>query len=75
MVVGDEVKALTARLRLKWPRWYAPDAADRAADAQTLATLTTAHLLSPETALRSIADVYAVPDIAAERARIEKENA
>jgi hypothetical protein len=60
----------SARLRLKWPRWYAPDASDRAADAQTLATLTTAKLLSPETALRSIADIYAVPDIGLERAKI-----
>jgi hypothetical protein len=65
----------SARLRLKWPRWYAPDAQDRAADAQTLTTLTQAKLLSPETALRSIADIYAVPDIAAERARIESESA
>ncbi len=64
----------SARLRLKWPRWYAPDAADRAADAQTLATLTSAKLLSPDTALRSIADVYAVSDIGLERARIAQEH-
>jgi hypothetical protein len=62
-----------ARLRLKWPRWYAPDASDRAADAQTLATLTSAKLLSPETALRSIADIYAIPDIDLERTRIVQE--
>jgi len=61
----------SARLRLKWPRWYAPDASDNAADAQTLQTLVAAKLLSPETAMRSIADVYAIPDISAERARIE----
>ena len=64
-----------ARLRLKWPRWYAPDATDRASDAQTLATLTAANLLSPETALRSIADTYGVADIGLERARIASNTA
>jgi len=62
-----------ARLSLVWPRWFPLTAEDRAADAQTLATLTAAKLLSPETALRSIADTYAVTDIAAERASIEME--
>lgn len=65
----------TARLRLQWPRYFAPDAQDRSLDAQTLGTLTQADLLSPETALRSIADLYAVTDIAAERARIAQEQA
>jgi hypothetical protein len=63
----------SARLRLVWPRYFAPDSQDRSLDAQTLATLTQASLLSPETALRSIADLYAVSDIAAERARIVQE--
>ena len=74
---GEPIPKLnpSARLRLKWPRWYAPDAQDRSADAQTLATLTSAKLLSPETALRSIADVYGVQDIPTERARIETETA
>lgn len=74
---GEPIPKLnpSARLRLKWPRWYAPDAQDRTADAQTLATLTSAKLLSPETALRSIADVYGVQDIPTERARIETETA
>jgi hypothetical protein len=74
---GEPIPKLnpSARLRLKWPRWYAPDAQDRTADAQTLATLTSAKLLSPETALRSIADVYGVQDIPAERARIQTETA
>lgn len=61
------------RLRLVWPRWYPPSADDRAKDAQTLATLTQNRLLAPETALRSIADLYGVSDVAAERARIELE--
>ena len=63
----------SARLRLQWPRYYAPDAQDRSLDAQSLATLTQSGLLSPETALRSIADLYAVSDISAERARIAQE--
>ena len=74
---GEPVAPLerSARLRLKWPRWYAPDAQDRNLDAQTLQTLTQAKLLSPTTALRSIADVYAVPDIGLERIRIAQEPA
>ena len=60
----------TARLRLHWPRWYPPDAQDRAAEAQTLATLIAARVLSPETAMRSIADLYSVQDIALEGERI-----
>lgn len=72
---GEPVPKLdrTARLRLKWPRWYPPDAQDRAADAETLSTLTKSGLLAPETALRSIADVYAVSDIQAELARLNPE--
>lgn len=57
------------RLSLKWPRWYAPTSNDRQADAQTLATLINQGLLSRETALRSIADLYGVDDITAELGR------
>lgn len=61
----------TTRIRLAWPRWYAPSADDRAKDAQTLATLTASKLLSHETALRSMADIYGVTDVAVEQRRIE----
>lgn len=60
----------TARLRLQWPRWYPPDAQERAAEAQTLTTLIDAKLLSPDTAMRSIAELYSVQDIALEGERI-----
>ena len=61
------------RISLKWPRWYPPTSDDRRADAQTLATLTGQALLSRETALRSIADLYGVDDITAELGRITPE--
>lgn len=59
-----------APLSLIWPRWYPSSAEDRQHDAQTLATLTAAHLLSPETAVKSLADTYDVEDVPAELARI-----
>jgi hypothetical protein len=76
IVLGTPIDPIdpATRLRLVWPRWFAPTAEDRAADAQTLATLTEARLISPQTALRSIADLYAVTDIAAERASIETDS-
>ncbi len=62
-----------ARLRLQWPRWYPPDAQDRAADANTLAQLLDAHIISTETARRSVADLYSVQDLALEGERIAQE--
>ena len=59
-----------APLSLIWPRWYAPTAEDRQHDAQTLATLTASGLLSTETAVKALADIYDVEDIPAELARI-----
>jgi hypothetical protein len=74
-VAGTDLPALDPlpRLTLKWPRWYPPTSDDRRSDAQTLATLTSQRLLSRETALRSIADLYGVDDIAAELSRITPE--
>ena len=60
----------TARLILKWPRWYPPSAEDRERDARTLATLTSSGHLSRETAVQSLADTYDIEDIPAELARI-----
>ena len=62
-----------ARLRLQWPRWYAPDAQDRASDARTLAQLIDAKILSAESARRSVADLYSVQDLALEGERIVQE--
>jgi hypothetical protein len=57
-------------LSLIWPRWYPSSAEDRQHDAQTLATLRGASLISTETAVKSLADTYDVEDIPAELARI-----
>jgi hypothetical protein len=71
-VMGTQVSGLdpTARLSLKWPRWYAPTSDDRQKDAQTLSTLATAGLISREAAVKSIADTYDIEDIPDELARI-----
>ncbi len=62
-----------APLSLIWPRWYPPTAEDRQLDANTLATLTAARLMSTETAVTALADTYDVEDIPAELARIRAE--
>ena len=64
---------VSARLSLKWPRWYAPTAEDRLHDAQTLRVLAAAGGISKATALKSIADVYDIEDVPAEMARIADE--
>jgi hypothetical protein len=74
-VRGEIVAPLdpAARISLRWPRWYPPDAPDRQCDAKTLTTLTDGGLLSRETAVKSISDVYDIDDVAAELARIVAE--
>ena len=62
-----------ARLTLTWPRWTAPNAEDRSRDAQTLQTLTAAALLSRETAIKSVADVYGIANVPTEIDRIERQ--
>lgn len=75
LVRGEPVAPLDAgaRISLRWPRWYPPDAEDRARDATTLQTLSAAGLLSRDTAVKSIADVYDIEDVSAELARIAQE--
>lgn len=70
-VMGREVGPLdvNARLSLKWPRWYPPTADDRHKDALTLSTLAASDQIS-QTAVKSIADIYDVEDVAAELALI-----
>ena len=61
-----------ATVSLIWPRWYPPSADDRRQDASTLTTLTSAGLMSVETAVKSIADTYDIENVPAELARINK---
>jgi hypothetical protein len=71
-VFGEPVEPIPpcVRLGLIWPRWYAPTAEDRGRDALTLRTLADAALISRETAVKSIADVYDIEDVHAEIGRI-----
>jgi hypothetical protein len=75
-VMGVQISDLdaTARLSLKWPRWYAPTSDDRQKDALTLSTLAAAGQISRETAVKSIADTYDIEDIPAELTRITTDN-
>ena len=72
---GERIPPLdvSARIGLKWPRWYAPTAEDRLRDAQTLRVLMANGSISRESALKSIADVYDIEDVPAELARIAAE--
>jgi hypothetical protein len=72
-VFGAAIDALdpAARLALAWPRWYPPTAQDASADTQSLVALVGAGLLSRETAVRSLAERFAIDDIAAEVARLD----
>ena len=74
---GDVLDPMDSRTRitLSWPRWYAPASQDRLSDAQTLQTLVQAKLLSRETAVKSIADIYPIDDVPAELSRIDTEEA
>jgi hypothetical protein len=74
-VRGEAVGPLdvSAALSLRWPPWYPPDATDRQSEAVTLTTLTEGGLLSRETAVKSLADEYGIDDVAAEMARIARE--
>jgi hypothetical protein len=72
---GERIPPLdvSARVGLKWPRWYPPTAEDRLRDAQTLRVLAASGTISQETALKCIADVYDIEDASAELARIAAE--
>jgi len=56
----------SARLSIKWPRWYPPSADDRQKDAQTVTTLVTAGLISRERAIKAIADTFDIEDVPGE---------
>ena len=74
-VRGVAVAPLSPAVRwtLKWPRWQMPGAEDRERDARTLGTLAAAGQISRLTAVKSIADVYEIQDVAAEIHRIDEE--
>jgi hypothetical protein len=74
-VLGETIDPLDpqARLSLKWPRWTTPTADDRQRDGQTLVALTQAGLLSRDTALKWIADIYDIEDVPDELARISNQ--
>ena len=52
-----------AKLSLKWPAWYPPTYADKQTQATTLDTLRGGGLLSQETAVESLAEVYDIEDV------------
>lgn len=68
--VGKEDK-----VTLIWPDWYPPTATDRQANATTLKTHKDSGHISRETAVKSIANTYDIEDVAAELARIAKDQA
>lgn len=69
---GVAIPAIAAgtRLTLNWPRWYAPTAEDRQADATALSTLTAGQLLSRQTAVAALASVYDFSSVEDELDRI-----
>ena len=75
VVRGELVAPLdaSAPISLRWPNWYPPDAPDRQSDAVTLTMLTTGGLLSRETAVKTLSDVYDIDDVQAELSRIAHE--
>jgi hypothetical protein len=75
-VTGGDIAPIpvTTRWSLKWPRWQMPGAEDRERDARTLGQLAAAGQISRLTAVKSIADVYDIPDVTAEMQRIQEEN-
>jgi hypothetical protein len=72
-VAGEKLPPLdpAAPVSLNWPRWYPLTSTEMQQDAGTLATLIDAGILSRETALASIGDVYGVNDIDRELARAQ----
>jgi hypothetical protein len=67
-VMGKGIPPLdqTACLSISWRRWYPPTADDRQKDAQTIAALNAAGLISRETAIKVISLTFDIEDIEAE---------
>ena len=67
VVDGVTYRSLSAEgLALSWPDFYPPTPQERLSDAQTLAALRNAGLVSRRTAVRSIAPEYDIEDVDAE---------
>jgi len=74
---GEPIAPIPAKTKLSliWPKWFAPTADDRQADAGALSVLKAAGLISTETAVKSIADDYDIEDVNGELASIKSEQA
>ncbi|WP_219622879.1 phage portal protein [Ralstonia mannitolilytica] len=70
---GREIGELNQKedISLRWPQWYAPTYADKQTQAMTLDVLRGAGLLSQETAVKSLASGYDIPDPADEIRKID----
>ena len=76
LIGGERISHLSDEgLALQWPAWFAPTAADQAANASTLAALTSSGIVSRATATRVVAPSLDIEDLAAERALIATETA
>ena len=84
-VISNQIELLTSegekivpiangtKLSLIWPRWFAPTADDRQADAGAISVLKGAGVMSAETAVKSIAADYDIEDVAAELVALKGE--
>ena len=72
-IAGKAVRNLSAEISLKWNGWFSQTEGDKLQQAQALTALTGAGLLSKETAIGSIADVFDIEDVAAEMTRLSGE--
>ena len=58
-----------------WPEWFELTDDDKLAQAQALTALTGGGLMSTETAVKDVAEVYDVGDVEAELGKIKKDAA
>lgn len=72
---GENYGSLNAstKLSLTWPAWFPPTNDDIQTLATALATMVRANVLSRETAIKSIASIFDIEDIKAEKALIDAE--
>jgi hypothetical protein len=68
LVMGEEIAPLdmSARLTLRWPRWYPMSADDRVKEAQAVSMLANTGQISREASVKSLAAVNGVADVEAE---------
>jgi hypothetical protein len=66
--MGEEIAPLdmSARLTLRWPRWYPMSADDRVKEAQAVSMLANTGQISREASVKSLAAVNGVADVEAE---------